>query len=152
MQPCPAAGCREQPLPSGLNPDLLTGADVQRENDEPVSPSSSEASSDTDGDPEEQEQEQAMELGEPALSPHPTPEEEQEEAGPRQRRCHTALDLTRSQKVCGGAARVGAVGLDLQEAWGAGPSQELRHGWHQPGTSPRCRPCGALRSVGWRSG
>ena len=72
---------------------------MQHENDEPVSPSSSEASSDTDGDPEEQEQ--AMELGEPAPSPHPTPEEEQGQTGPRQRRCHTALDLTRSQKVCG---------------------------------------------------
>lgn len=115
LQPCPAAGCLKQPLPSGLSPDLLTGADVQRENDEPISPSSSEASSDTDGDPEEQEQ--AMELGEPAPSPHPTPEEEQGETGPRQRRCHTALDLTRSQKVCGDA-QVGAVGWGLQEVWG----------------------------------
>ncbi|XP_021254678.1 nuclear factor NF-kappa-B p100 subunit isoform X1 [Numida meleagris] len=90
-------------LAAGLGSPTLTklllkaGADVQRENDEPVSPSSSEASSDTDGDPEEQEQ--AMELGEPAPSPHAPPEEEQGEAGPRQRRCHTALDLTRSQKV-----------------------------------------------------
>uniref|UniRef100_A0A8C2UAL7 Nuclear factor kappa B subunit 2 n=1 Tax=Coturnix japonica TaxID=93934 RepID=A0A8C2UAL7_COTJA len=64
-------------LAAGLGSPTLTklllkaGADVQRENDEPVSPSSSEASSDTDGDAEEQEQ----------------------------RRCHTALDLTRSQKV-----------------------------------------------------
>uniref|UniRef100_A0A8B9PNP6 Nuclear factor kappa B subunit 2 n=1 Tax=Apteryx owenii TaxID=8824 RepID=A0A8B9PNP6_APTOW len=66
-------------LAAGLGSPTLTklllkaGADVLCENDEPVSPSSSEASSDTDADPEEQEQ----------------------------RRCHTPLDLTRSQKVRG---------------------------------------------------
>ncbi|NXK51959.1 NFKB2 factor, partial [Chauna torquata] len=96
-------------LAAGLGSPTLTklllkaGADVLRENDEPVSPSSSEASSDTDADPEEQEL--SMELGEPSpgvqcgSSPHPAPEQEQGEAGPRQRRCHTPLDLTRSQKV-----------------------------------------------------
>uniref|UniRef100_A0A8C3UUH8 Nuclear factor kappa B subunit 2 n=1 Tax=Catharus ustulatus TaxID=91951 RepID=A0A8C3UUH8_CATUS len=56
--------------PASCHP-FLTGADVLCENDEPMSLSSSEASSDTDTDPEEQEQ----------------------------RRCHTSLDLTRSQKV-----------------------------------------------------
>uniref|UniRef100_A0A8B9ZI26 Nuclear factor kappa B subunit 2 n=1 Tax=Anas platyrhynchos TaxID=8839 RepID=A0A8B9ZI26_ANAPL len=35
----------------------------------------------------------------PAPSPQPDPEQEQEETGPRPRRCHTPLDLTRSQKV-----------------------------------------------------
>uniref|UniRef100_A0A8C0G317 Nuclear factor kappa B subunit 2 n=1 Tax=Bubo bubo TaxID=30461 RepID=A0A8C0G317_BUBBB len=69
-------------LAAGLGSPTLTklllkaGADVLCENDEPVSPSSSEASSDTDADPEEQEL-----------------------AGHRQRHCHTPLDLTRSQKV-----------------------------------------------------
>ncbi|NXI49398.1 NFKB2 factor, partial [Chloroceryle aenea] len=78
------------------------GADVLCENDEPMSPSSSEASSDTDADPEEQEL--PMELGEPALamergtSPKP-PVYGHRQAGHRQRRCHTPLDLTRSQKV-----------------------------------------------------
>uniref|UniRef100_A0A8C9NWT0 Nuclear factor kappa B subunit 2 n=1 Tax=Serinus canaria TaxID=9135 RepID=A0A8C9NWT0_SERCA len=68
-------------LAAGLGSPTLTklllkaGADVLCENDEPMSLSSSEASSDTDTDPEEQEQ----------------------------RRCHTSLDLTRSQKVCGTA-------------------------------------------------
>ncbi|XP_059677402.1 nuclear factor NF-kappa-B p100 subunit [Gavia stellata] len=81
---------------------LKAGADVLCENDEPVSPSSSEASSDTDTDPEEQEL--AMELGElaPAMecdtSPE-TPAQGRVQAGHRQRRCHTPLDLTRSQKV-----------------------------------------------------
>uniref|UniRef100_A0A8B9BBJ2 Nuclear factor kappa B subunit 2 n=1 Tax=Anser brachyrhynchus TaxID=132585 RepID=A0A8B9BBJ2_9AVES len=96
-------------LAAGLGSPTLTklllkaGADVLNENDEPISPSSSEASSDTDADPEEQEV--SMELGEPSPatprgpSPHPDPEEEQEETGPRPRRCHTPLDLTRSQKV-----------------------------------------------------
>ncbi|KFP08571.1 Nuclear factor NF-kappa-B p100 subunit, partial [Calypte anna] len=54
---------------------LKAGADVLCENDEPISPSSSEASSDTDADCEEQEAEH------------------------RQRRCHLPLDLTQSQKV-----------------------------------------------------
>uniref|UniRef100_A0A663LUU2 Nuclear factor kappa B subunit 2 n=1 Tax=Athene cunicularia TaxID=194338 RepID=A0A663LUU2_ATHCN len=69
-------------LAAGLGSPTLTklllkaGADVLCENDEPMSPSSSEASSDTDADPEEQE-----------LTGH------------RQRHCHTPLDLTRSQKV-----------------------------------------------------
>uniref|UniRef100_A0A8B9GAI7 Nuclear factor kappa B subunit 2 n=1 Tax=Amazona collaria TaxID=241587 RepID=A0A8B9GAI7_9PSIT len=69
-------------LAAGLGSPTLTklllkaGADVLCENDEPVSPSSSEASSDTDADSEEQEQ-----------------------AGHRLRRCHAPLDLTRSQKV-----------------------------------------------------
>uniref|UniRef100_A0A493SV05 Nuclear factor kappa B subunit 2 n=1 Tax=Anas platyrhynchos platyrhynchos TaxID=8840 RepID=A0A493SV05_ANAPP len=96
-------------LAAGLGSPTLTklllkaGADVLNENDEPISPSSSEASSDTDADPEEQEV--GMELGEPspatppAPSPQPDPEQEQEETGPRPRRCHTPLDLTRSQKV-----------------------------------------------------
>uniref|UniRef100_A0A8C5TIP9 Nuclear factor kappa B subunit 2 n=1 Tax=Malurus cyaneus samueli TaxID=2593467 RepID=A0A8C5TIP9_9PASS len=70
-------------LAAGLGSPTLTklllkaGADVLCENDEPMSLSSSEASSDTDTDPEEQEQ----------------------------RRCHTSLDLTRSQKVCGTVAQ-----------------------------------------------
>ncbi|NXJ90685.1 NFKB2 factor, partial [Corythaixoides concolor] len=95
-------------LAAGLGSPTLTklllkaGADVLCENDEPVSPSSSEASSDTDADPEEQEL--AMELGEPALAmeggtnPEP-PAQGHGQAGYRQRRCHTPLDLTRSQKV-----------------------------------------------------
>ncbi|NXX51699.1 NFKB2 factor, partial [Tricholaema leucomelas] len=81
---------------------LKAGADVLCENDEPVSPSSSEASSDTDADPEEQEL--AMQLGELAtavehsinLKPRA---HGQLQAGHRQHRCHTPLDLTRSQKV-----------------------------------------------------
>ncbi|NXT29695.1 NFKB2 factor, partial [Syrrhaptes paradoxus] len=93
-------------LAAGLGSPTLTklllkaGADVLCENDEPVSPSSSEASSDTDADPEEQEL--AMELGDPAPamehSTNPEPPA-QGHAGHRQRRCHTPLDLTRSQKV-----------------------------------------------------
>uniref|UniRef100_A0A8C5TIK6 Nuclear factor kappa B subunit 2 n=1 Tax=Malurus cyaneus samueli TaxID=2593467 RepID=A0A8C5TIK6_9PASS len=97
-------------LAAGLGSPTLTklllkaGADVLCENDEPMSLSSSEASSDTDTDPEEQEL--AMELGEPALtaehSPNPRlPTQGHCQAGHRQRRCHTSLDLTRSQKVCG---------------------------------------------------
>ncbi|NWH57065.1 NFKB2 factor, partial [Geococcyx californianus] len=92
-------------LAAGLGSPTLTklllraGADVLCENDEPVSPSSSEANSDTDADPEEQEL--AMELGEPVLSMEgcTNPEQEHRQAGHRQRRCHTPLDLTRSQKV-----------------------------------------------------
>ncbi|NXA30349.1 NFKB2 factor, partial [Ibidorhyncha struthersii] len=99
-------------LAAGLGSPTLTklllkaGADVLCENDEPVSPSSSEASSDTDADPEEQEL--GMELGEPApavdRSTNPEPPTQGQgqghgQAGHRQRRCHTALDLTRSQKV-----------------------------------------------------
>ncbi|XP_068806386.1 nuclear factor NF-kappa-B p100 subunit isoform X5 [Struthio camelus] len=82
---------------------LKAGADVLCENDEPVSPSSSEASSDTDADAEEQEL--GMELEQPTPSTarssdsDPTAEQGCGEAGPRQRRCHTPLDLTRSQKV-----------------------------------------------------
>ncbi|KAM7102034.1 nuclear factor NF-kappa-B p100 subunit isoform 1-T1 [Ciconia maguari] len=95
-------------LAAGLGSPTLTklllkaGADVLCENDEPISPSSSEASSDTDADPEEQEV--AMELGEPALAaergtnPEP-PVQVHGQAGHRQRRCHMPLDLTRSQKV-----------------------------------------------------
>ncbi|NXW81753.1 NFKB2 factor, partial [Alopecoenas beccarii] len=95
-------------LAAGLGSPTLTklllkaGADVLCENDEPVSPSSSEASSDTDGDAEEQEL--AMELGEPApaaecgTNPEP-PTQGHRQAGHRQRRCHMPLDLTRSQKV-----------------------------------------------------
>ncbi|NXW39812.1 NFKB2 factor, partial [Nyctiprogne leucopyga] len=95
-------------LAAGLGSPTLTklllksGADVLCENDEPVSPSSSEASSDTDADPEEQEL--AMELGEPApameghTNPKP-PAQGHRQAGHRQRHCHTPLDLTRSQKV-----------------------------------------------------
>ncbi|NXO48944.1 NFKB2 factor, partial [Aramus guarauna] len=95
-------------LAAGLGSPTLTklllkaGADVLCENDEPVSPSSSEASSDTDADPEEQEL--AMELGEPApavergTNPEP-PAQGHGPAGHRQCRCHTPLDLTRSQKV-----------------------------------------------------
>ncbi|NXW28615.1 NFKB2 factor, partial [Phaetusa simplex] len=95
-------------LAAGLGSPTLTklllkaGADMLCENDEPVSPSSSEASSDTDADPEEQEL--AMELGEPApavecsTSPE-RPAQGHGQAGHRQRRCHTPLDLTRSQKV-----------------------------------------------------
>ncbi|XP_054238578.1 nuclear factor NF-kappa-B p100 subunit [Indicator indicator] len=81
---------------------LKAGADVLCENDEPVSPSSSEASSDTDADPEEQEL--AMQLGELAtavehsINPKPLTHG-QLQAGHRQHRCHTPLDLTRSQKV-----------------------------------------------------
>ncbi|NWH78748.1 NFKB2 factor, partial [Piaya cayana] len=85
-------------LAAGLGSPTLTkllfkaGADVLCENDEPVSPSSSE-SSDTDADPEEQEV--AMEC-----SPSPQPSvQEHRQAEHRQRRCHTPLDLTRSQKV-----------------------------------------------------
>ncbi|KAM9379671.1 nuclear factor NF-kappa-B p100 subunit [Phaethornis superciliosus] len=93
-------------LAAGLGSPTLTklllkaGADVLCENDEPISPSSSEASSDTDADREEQEV--AMELGEPSLAvepgsdPQPPP---QGQAEHRQRRCHVPLDLTRSQKV-----------------------------------------------------
>ncbi|NXE53338.1 NFKB2 factor, partial [Casuarius casuarius] len=97
-------------LAAGLGSPTLTklllkaaGADVLCENDEPVSPSSSEASSDTDADPEEQEL--GMELEEPTLGtecssdPDPSAERAWWEARPRQRRCHTPLDLTRSQKV-----------------------------------------------------
>ncbi|XP_025924521.1 nuclear factor NF-kappa-B p100 subunit isoform X2 [Apteryx mantelli] len=96
-------------LAAGLGSPTLTklllkaGADVLCENDEPVSPSSSEASSDTDADPEEQEL--GMELEEPTPSaehssdPDPTTERVCGETRPRQRRCHTPLDLTRSQKV-----------------------------------------------------
>ncbi|KFO92924.1 Nuclear factor NF-kappa-B p100 subunit, partial [Buceros rhinoceros silvestris] len=93
-------------LAAGLGSPTLTklllkaGADVLCENDEPVSPSSSEASSDTDADPEEQEL--AMELEEPAMEhgTNPTaPAHGQGQAGHRQRHCHTPLDLTRSQKV-----------------------------------------------------
>ncbi|NXH14230.1 NFKB2 factor, partial [Bucco capensis] len=93
-------------LAAGLGSPTLTklllkaGADVLCENDEPVSPSSSEASSEADAE----EQELAMELGdlEPAVEhrskPKP-PAHEQREAGHRQHRCHTPLDLTQSQKV-----------------------------------------------------
>ncbi|NXE22433.1 NFKB2 factor, partial [Ardeotis kori] len=89
-------------LAAGLGSPTLTklllkaGADMLCENDEPISPSSSEASSDTDADPEEQ--------GEPALAvergtnPEP-PVQGHGQAVHRQRRCHTPLDLTRSQKV-----------------------------------------------------
>ncbi|NWI30991.1 NFKB2 factor, partial [Sula dactylatra] len=95
-------------LAAGLGSPILTkllikaGADVLCENDEPISPSSSEASSDTDTDPEEQEL--AMELGElaPAVEHSTNPEPPAQghgQAGHRQRRCHTPLDLTRSQKV-----------------------------------------------------
>ncbi|NXL62943.1 NFKB2 factor, partial [Chordeiles acutipennis] len=95
-------------LAAGLGSPTLTklllksGADVLCENDEPVSPSSSEASSDTDADPEEQEL--AMELGEPAPAGecHTNPKplvQGHGQAGHRQRHCHTPLDLTRSQKV-----------------------------------------------------
>ncbi|NXJ77391.1 NFKB2 factor, partial [Trogon melanurus] len=95
-------------LAAGLGSPTLTklllkaGADVLCENDEPVSPSSSESSSDTD--PDSEEQELAMEVGEPALAvEHGTnPEctvQGHGQAGNRQRRCHTPLDLTRSQKV-----------------------------------------------------
>ncbi|KAF1408429.1 hypothetical protein FQV22_0002403, partial [Spheniscus magellanicus] len=95
-------------LAAGLGSPTLTklllkaGADMMCENDEPISPSSSEASSDTDADPEEQEL--AMELGEPApavehgTNPKP-PAQGHGQAGHRQHRCHTPLDLTRSQKV-----------------------------------------------------
>ncbi|XP_030344505.1 nuclear factor NF-kappa-B p100 subunit isoform X2 [Strigops habroptila] len=95
-------------LAAGLGSPTLTklllkaGADVLCENDEPVSPSSSEASSDTDADSEEQEQ--AMELGElpPAVEHSSNPEPPVQghgQAGHRLRRCHAPLDLTRSQKV-----------------------------------------------------
>lgn len=90
------------------------------ENDEPVSPSSSEASSDTDADPEEQEL--AMELGDPApamedgTNPEP-PVQRHGQAGHRQRLCHTPLDLTRSQKVRG------AVGQTLWERFCGGPQR-----------------------------
>ncbi|XP_064319735.1 nuclear factor NF-kappa-B p100 subunit isoform X1 [Phalacrocorax carbo] len=95
-------------LAAGLGSPILTkllikaGADVLCENDEPISPSSSEASSDTDADPEEQEL--AMELGElaPAAEHSTNPEPPAQghgQAGHRHRRCHTPLDLTRSQKV-----------------------------------------------------
>uniref|UniRef100_A0A8C0FT35 Nuclear factor kappa B subunit 2 n=1 Tax=Bubo bubo TaxID=30461 RepID=A0A8C0FT35_BUBBB len=95
-------------LAAGLGSPTLTklllkaGADVLCENDEPVSPSSSEASSDTDADPEEQEL--AMELGEPAPAMEHSSKAElaaqgHGQAGHRQRHCHTPLDLTRSQKV-----------------------------------------------------
>ncbi|NXF88350.1 NFKB2 factor, partial [Eubucco bourcierii] len=81
---------------------LKAGADVLCENDEPVSPSSSEASSDTDGDPEEQEL--ATQLGELATAVEHSINlkplaQGQLQAGHRQHRCHTPLDLTRSQKV-----------------------------------------------------
>ncbi|KFQ44015.1 Nuclear factor NF-kappa-B p100 subunit, partial [Nestor notabilis] len=72
-------------LAAGLGSPTLTklllkaGADVLCENDEPVSPSSSEASSEPDADS------QAQEHGRHRL-----------------RRCHAPLDLTRSQKVCVG--------------------------------------------------
>uniref|UniRef100_A0A8C9NY66 Nuclear factor kappa B subunit 2 n=1 Tax=Serinus canaria TaxID=9135 RepID=A0A8C9NY66_SERCA len=84
-------------LAAGLGSPTLTklllkaGADVLCENDEPMSLSSSEASSDTDTDPEEQEQ----------------------------RRCHTSLDLTRSQKVCG------TVGQTHWESFCAGHGKVL---------------------------
>ncbi|XP_010117024.1 PREDICTED: nuclear factor NF-kappa-B p100 subunit-like, partial [Chlamydotis macqueenii] len=88
-------------LAAGLGSPTLTklllkaGADMLCENDEPISPSSSEASSDTDADPEEQ--------GEPALAVErgtnpESPMQGHGQAGHRQRRCHTPLDLTRSQK------------------------------------------------------
>lgn len=119
----PAHGRWEQPLPcsGGLSHPSPTGADVLNENDEPISPSSSEASSDTDADPEEQEV--GMELGEPspatppAPSPQPDPEQEQEETGPRPRRCHTPLDLTRSQKVCGGHSMGWGPALHVPGSW-----------------------------------
>ncbi|NXA34590.1 NFKB2 factor, partial [Eudromia elegans] len=96
-------------LAAGLGSPTLTklllkaGADASCENDEPVSPSSSEASSDTDADPEEPEL--GMELEEPAHSVErgpgvgPSDACACQEARPAPRRCHTALDLTRSQKV-----------------------------------------------------
>ncbi|NXY27699.1 NFKB2 factor, partial [Pomatorhinus ruficollis] len=95
-------------LAAGLGSPTLTklllkaGADVLCENDEPMSLSSSEASSDTDTDPEEQEL--AMDLGEPALAAELSSNSKLSTqghwpAGHRQRRCHTSLDLTRSQKV-----------------------------------------------------
>ncbi|NXY67081.1 NFKB2 factor, partial [Glareola pratincola] len=90
-------------LAAGLGSPTLTklllkaGADILCENDEPVSPSSSEASSDTDADPEEQEL--AMELGEPAPAMECSTSPEPPAQGHRQRRCHTPLDLTQSQKV-----------------------------------------------------
>ncbi|XP_075278881.1 nuclear factor NF-kappa-B p100 subunit isoform X2 [Opisthocomus hoazin] len=88
-------------LAAGLGSPTLTklllkaGADRLCENDEPVSPSSSETSSDTDADPDEQEL--AMELGEPAVERGTNAEPPAQ--GHRRRRCHTPLDLTRSQKV-----------------------------------------------------
>lgn len=130
----------------------LTGANALCENDEPVSPSSSEASSDTDADPEEQEL--AMELGEPApavergTDPEP-PTQGHGQAGHRQRRCHTALDLTRSQKVRG----TGVQTPPRDHFFGEGGSQ---HGWGRaPGDAPvrdaRALPCrGESRGVGRR--
>lgn len=92
------------------------------ENDEPISPSSSEASSDTDADPEEQEL--AMELGEPApavehgTNPKP-PAQVHGQAGHRQHRCHTPLDLTRSQKVGGtGGQTPGSVSMGAMSGMG----------------------------------
>ncbi|NWY03983.1 NFKB2 factor, partial [Nothoprocta ornata] len=96
-------------LAAGLGSPTLTklllkaGADVSCENDEPVSPSSSEASSDTDADAEEQEVTMELEEATPGTEhssgPDPGAEQACGEARPPQRRCHTPLDLTRSQKV-----------------------------------------------------
>ncbi|NWI18138.1 NFKB2 factor, partial [Crypturellus soui] len=95
-----AAGLGSPPLTKLL---LKAGADVSCENDEPVSPSSSEASSDTDAGAEEQEMDMELEELTPSvdhsLAPDPSPEHACGEARPTQRRCHTPLDLTRSQKV-----------------------------------------------------
>lgn len=104
------------------------------ENDEPMSLSSSEASSDTDTDPEEQEL--AMDLGEPALaSEHSTSSKLSTQghwqAGHRQRRCHTSLDLTRSQKVCGTA------GQTLWESFCAGHGMDgAEFSWGDACTPP----------------
>ncbi|NXA54635.1 NFKB2 factor, partial [Nothocercus julius] len=96
-------------LAAGLGSPTLTklllkaGADVSCENDEPVSPSSSEASSDTDADPEEQELGMELEEAAPRVERSsdaaPGAAHACGEARPTQRRCHTPLDLTRSQKV-----------------------------------------------------
>ncbi|KAM9549859.1 nuclear factor NF-kappa-B p100 subunit isoform 1-T1 [Guaruba guarouba] len=95
-------------LAAGLGSPTLTklllkaGADVLCENDEPVSPSSSEASSDTDADSEEPEQGMELEELPPAVEHSTDPEPPVQghgQAGHRLRRCHAPLDLTRSQKV-----------------------------------------------------
>lgn len=123
---CPGTGQTPgptSPVGGSVHPSL-TGADVLCENDEPVSPSSSEPSSDTDADSEEQEQ--AMELGElpPAVERSTNPEPPAQghgQAGHRLRRCHAPLDLTRSQKVCGMVGQTpGSVSVGPKHKWDRG--------------------------------
>ncbi|XP_067392900.1 nuclear factor NF-kappa-B p100 subunit isoform X1 [Emydura macquarii macquarii] len=118
-------------LAAGLGSPTLTkmlikaGADVLCENNEPVGSSSSEASSDADSEAEEQEM--GMELGASDTAVWQDPghtdtgtaaEHRSREPGTRsakQRRRHTPLDLTRSQKVREILLRVSLQGPELEQ-------------------------------------